>query len=127
MKKCPERGARIKSSSAVRCPACIAPLPAPRSRVGKHEIQSKSGRKPLIISDRRISSEIDNKAKRKRITKRNANVKHRRRQAKKGCRILMQSVFQASLPVTILSTMATMTMCCRPTPVNTVRDLTPEQ
>ena len=66
MKRCPECGARIKNRSAVRCPACTAPLAAPKSRVGKHEIQSKSGRKPLIISDRRISSEIDNKAKRKR-------------------------------------------------------------
>ena len=66
MKRCPECGARIRNRSAVHCPACTAPLPAPRPSVGKHEIQSKSGRKPLIISDRRISSEIDNKAKRKR-------------------------------------------------------------
>ena len=66
MKRCPECGSRIKSSSAVRCPACTAPLPATKSRVGKHEIQSKSGRKPLIISDRRISSENDSKTNRKR-------------------------------------------------------------
>ena len=68
MKRCPECGARIKNRSAVRCPACTAPLPAPRPSVGKHEIQSKSGKKPLIVTDRRISSEIDNKAKRKRKT-----------------------------------------------------------
>ena len=66
MKRCPECGARIKNRSAVHCPACTAPLPAPKSRVGKHEIHSKSGKKPLIVSDRRISSEIDNNAKRKR-------------------------------------------------------------
>ena len=66
MKRCPECGARIKNRSAVRCPACTAPLPAPRPSVGKHEIQRKSGRKPLIISDRRISPESDNNAKRKR-------------------------------------------------------------
>ena len=44
MKRCPECGARIKKRSAVRCPACTAPLPAPRPSVGKHEIQSKSGK-----------------------------------------------------------------------------------
>ena len=54
MKRCPECGARIKNRSAVRCPACTAPLPAPRPSVGKHEIQSKSGRKPLIISDKKL-------------------------------------------------------------------------
>ena len=66
MKRCPECGARIKNRSAVRCPACTAPLPAPRPSVGKHEIQSKSGKKPLIVTDRRISSENDNKLNRKR-------------------------------------------------------------
>ena len=65
MKRCPECGARIKNRSAVRCPACTAPLPAPRPSVGKHEIQSKSGRKPLIVSDRRISSETENAANRR--------------------------------------------------------------
>ena len=63
MKRCPECGARIKNRSAVRCPACTAPLPAPRPSVGKHEIQSKSGRKPLIVTDRRISSETENAKK----------------------------------------------------------------
>ena len=66
MKRCPECGARIKNRSAVRCPACTAPLPAPRPSVGKHEIQSKSGKKPLIVTDRRISYENDNKSNRKR-------------------------------------------------------------
>ena len=66
MKRYPECGARIKNRSAVRCPACTAPLPAPRPSVGKHEIQRKSGRKPLIVSDRRISSENDSKTNRKR-------------------------------------------------------------
>ena len=66
MKRCPECGARIKNRSAVRCQACTAPLPAPRPSVGKHEIQSKSGKKPLIVTDRRISSESDDKAKHKR-------------------------------------------------------------
>ena len=73
MKRCPECGARIKNRSAVRCPACTAPLPAPRPSVGKHEIQSKSGRKPLIVSDRRISSENDSKTNRKRKAQENTN------------------------------------------------------
>ena len=73
MKKCPECGSRIKSSTAVCCPACTAPLPAPKSRVGKHEIQSNSKRKPLIVSDRRISSENDKKVNRKRKAPEMAN------------------------------------------------------
>ena len=68
MKRCPECGARTKNRSAVHCPSCNAPLPAHRPSIGKYEIQSKSGRKPLIVSDRRISSESDSKAKRKRKT-----------------------------------------------------------
>ena len=55
-----------KKRSAVRCPACTAPLPAPRPSVGKHEIQSKSEKKPLIVTDRRISSETENAANRRR-------------------------------------------------------------
>ena len=74
MKRCPECGARIKNRSAVRCPACTAPLPAPRPSVGKHEIQSKSGRKPLIVTDRRISSETKNAKKlRHKAAKKNVN------------------------------------------------------
>ena len=73
MKRCPECGSRIKSSTAVCCPACTAPLPAPKSRVGKHEIQSKSGRKPLIVSNRRISSENASKTNRKRKAQENTN------------------------------------------------------
>ena len=73
MKRCPECGARIKNRSALRCPACTAPLPAPRPSVGKHEIQSKSGKKPLIVTDRRISSENDNKSNCKRKAQENTN------------------------------------------------------
>ena len=73
MKRCPKCGSRIKRSSAVCCPACTAPLPATKSRVGKHEIQRESGRKPLIVSDRRISSENDSKTNRKRKAQENTN------------------------------------------------------
>ena len=56
-----------QKSSAVRCPACTAPLPAPRPSVGKHEIQSKSGRKPLITSIPKRKRKTPEKASEERL------------------------------------------------------------